>query len=298
MMKYGIATLIIMSIFGIAPLWAAPKEAVVLVDLTNPAILEEAKRAIQGAVNSAPEETCLQVIGITDRSFSSPRIILERDCIPTRLFILDPKPLEAKQRMSAQWEKRSQELSPTDQGANARQSNPRSSTPQLTRNQRVSDVFGAFAYAALILNSRNSEAEKLLVVFSPLRHNAGGISFHCVTEIEAELLKRVQERGLIPSLKGVKVTLLGVHTQGKEERYYNSLRRFYEQYFQAAGASIETFSPTSHLALGTQTASQDNHAPSLARPVQVGMVEEQCRDKYQKANEPGGKRKSPQPRKS
>src|SRR5215211_6899170 len=108
MLKHGLATLIAVLIFGIAPAWAGPKEVLFLVDLTNPAILASAKMTIQGAVNSAPEDTCLQAIGITDQSFRAPRILLERDCIPTRLFILDPKPLEWKQRIGALWEKRIQ----------------------------------------------------------------------------------------------------------------------------------------------------------------------------------------------
>lgn len=54
-------------------------------------------------------------------------------------------------------------------------------------------------------------------------------------------MKRLTEKGLIPSLTGTRVHMLGVGVRGKTSSYVSSLRDFWRTFFLASGATLETF---------------------------------------------------------
>ena len=60
--------------------------------------------------------------------------------------------------------------------------------------------------------------------------------------INPKILAEVEKDRLIPSLENVKVYVLGVHSCGRTEVYYNTLRDFWLQYFEKAGAQVVCYS--------------------------------------------------------
>ena len=59
---------------------------------------------------------------------------------------------------------------------------------------------------------------------------------------DLKILDKVEKQGLIPSLKGVKVFILAVHTADKTEQAWESLRVYWFQYFKRSGAHVASYS--------------------------------------------------------
>ena len=55
-------------------------------------------------------------------------------------------------------------------------------------------------------------------------------------------MKRLRDLALIPSLDGVRVWCLGVHTAMKDAAYWRSLRDFWAAFFEESKAKLITFS--------------------------------------------------------
>jgi hypothetical protein len=82
-----------------------------------------------------------------------------------------------------------------------------------------------------------------LIIFSDLRHYAGGIDLESPSKLDSEkILKEVEAQGLIPSLKGVEIYCLGVHGEGKSYAYWQSLSQFWEGYFAKSQGKLKIFS--------------------------------------------------------
>ena len=54
-------------------------------------------------------------------------------------------------------------------------------------------------------------------------------------------MKHLTQKGLVPSLAGTRVHMLGVGVRGKTSAYVRSLRSFWQAFFLASGARLETF---------------------------------------------------------
>jgi len=216
------------------PSWGSSTELIILFDLTGScsSIIEENKKEVEYILNALPGETCTMIIAVTEKSFSDPLKILNRDCIPASQYTFDTRPFEVKRRMVNEWKKNSQSL-----GAN------RPST----------DLLGAICLAGLYFSqSRKNGEGRILILFSDMRHNTDGIDLSGVAKIPQDVLSKVRGQGLIARLKGVKVWALGVHTNGKSQHYFEGLQGFWTQYFQESGASLETFSPDSKWSPGNK----------------------------------------------
>lgn len=200
-------------------------DLIILLDLSESfsPVFEEAKKEIDNILFALPDDTCVQIISITDSSFSSPKSILFHKCIPTREYILDSKPLEARRHIQNEWKQKSDSL---------------------RADRKYTDFFGAIAFAALLFSEDIEDSkERLLLIYSDGRHNARGIDIETVPQIPLSNLSDIQARSLQPRLVEVKVLILGAHTFGKNEIYYESLKKFLQKYFEETGASLKTFSP-------------------------------------------------------
>lgn len=159
------------------------------------------------------------VAGITDESFSNPMVILNRRLPEPGLF---GEKLEfEKKRAAKEFQTASKHLKPVS---------------------AATDIFGALALAGDLFGQ--SCQDKRLYILSDMRHAARGIDIENVSLIPLGTVSKAFQRGMVPRLDGVKVFVTGVHTIGKDERYMESLKRFWQAYFKKAGADFQTFSNT------------------------------------------------------
>ncbi|MBO3804352.1 MAG: hypothetical protein JTT11_10900, partial [Candidatus Brockarchaeota archaeon] len=219
----GLMFLFLVFFFGLV--WAAKsfaEEAVVVgVDLTKSSDEELAKnlQAVDSIILSLKSGSRFIVLPITDRSFSQPAILDARLSADPGLF--GERLRAEKQQVMRKWRERSKVLKADAKG---------------------SDLFGALAKASILFDE-SPGPKPVLILLSDMRHVGRGYNFEALTKIERALLEQVQKEGLIPSLKGVKVWVLGAHAQGVSEVYWMSLRAFWAEYLKRAGAELITFSP-------------------------------------------------------
>ena len=157
----------------------------------------------------------LKVFGITEDSFSRPYSILEYSFSKNKGALGEVTARE-KLALAKKWDQLN--LRPT---------------------AKATDLFGAIYLAALSFSSK----DRRLLIFSDMRQCAHSIDIEMPDIVDAEaVLNRVEQQGLIPQLKEVKVGCLGVHSAGKSPAYWISLKKFWEGYFQKAQANLITFS--------------------------------------------------------
>jgi hypothetical protein len=101
------------------------------------------------------------------------------------------------------------------------------------------DIFGALSLSKDLFGQ--SCQDKRLFILSDMRHVARGIDFENVSLVPQAAVANAERGGMLPRLDGVKVVVSGVHTIGKDERYIESLRRFWKEYFKRAGADLQAF---------------------------------------------------------
>jgi hypothetical protein len=76
-----------------------------------------------------------------------------------------------------------------------------------------------------------------------MRQCASGINFEKPEKIQGEIvLKKIEQLGLIPEMRGVKVACLGVHSAGKTPVYWSSMKEFWTRYFTMTKAKLLIFS--------------------------------------------------------
>jgi hypothetical protein len=201
-------------------------ELVVLLDLSRSAAptLIANKAGVRAVFASLPAPTCATVLGITNASFSRPKRLLERECIPRREYLGSAKPVEAKRRILEMWD---------------------AASPSLEAISPATDVIGALSYSALLFDQSQDE-DKVLAIWSDMRQTTVGINLSEGSQISPSVLEAVRQKGLICRLPGVRVWVYGVSTQGKNPQYFSSIRDFWTGFFRQSGGLLQAFSPTSN----------------------------------------------------
>jgi hypothetical protein len=216
--------------------WALGTEMIILFDLSQSCTegLEENKRGVEALLHTLPGETWIMILAITESSFSRPSTLLSRQYIPSPAYLLDSRPLEARKRIAAEWRKQNQSLKP---------------------DRPATDILGAISYSALFFPGDSVEKKnRVLILFSDMRQNTQGIDLNGGLENAPQTISKVRKLGLVVPLRGVKVWALGVHTRNVNHRFFSHLHKFWFQFFQEAGASLEAFSPSPRWAVDGQAA--------------------------------------------
>lgn len=201
---------------------SAQEVVVTAVDLTESSVGVEHRanvRAVPEIISALKSKSRFAVIPITERSFSEPTILDARLTSEPGLF--GERLKSGKREIIHVWDER---------------------TKALKAGAKQTDIFGALAKASIIFEeSPNLRPE--LVLLSDMRQDHGGYFFEGQPKIPPETLDRVSQDGLIPSLKGVRVWVLGAHAQGVSQIYWMSLRSFWAEYFMRAGAKLVIYTP-------------------------------------------------------
>ena len=202
--------------------WQArlPKDIKVIVDVTRstpPAQALQYYGFVRNLIDRLEDQDRVVALAITESSFARPCILLE-GTIPTDDRDLKPRVLAARDSLAKQW------------GAIA---------DSLVPRYQASDVFGAIEYASMLF--RGAASTPWLIILSDFRNSTPTLNVEIMEAIDVEhALAQLQNAGSIPNLRGVRVAVLGLHTDGKSVRYHESMESFVLEYFKAAQADLVT----------------------------------------------------------
>ena len=203
------------------------RPVVIVADLTKSSLskdkeglteFEKNVKGIESVLATIEPASRIVIIGITDKSFTSPLILLDK-VVPKEPGYFKEKIKEAREKLVAEWKEKAKTL----------------------KVESVqSDVFGALELAAHIINGATHGE---LIIFSDLRHYAGGIDLESPSKLDIEkILKEVEAQGLIPSLKGIEIFCLGIHGEGKSYAYWQSLSHFWQGFFSKSQGNLKVYS--------------------------------------------------------
>ncbi len=112
---------------------------------------------------------------------------------------------------------------------------------KLQANAKGTDIIGFLFLAQDLLAGQNAD-KKTLILFSDMRHNRW-IDLERREVIDIGLLDQVKRVYGVPNLAGAKIYVYGAHGNGKSLVYWNSLKKFWESYFQEAKGELKIYSP-------------------------------------------------------
>lgn len=165
-----------------------------------------------------PAGASVTVIGITDRSFAQPLILLQAQ-VPDDPGYFGERLQSARTQIERAWLGKAAHVEP---------------------RFAYTDVLGSLMLAGQIFNNQPA-SQKILVIFSDMRHHTRDLDLESPSTISRTLVSRSM-RELFPDLKDVRVYILGVDNPGKDPAYWQTLRRFWADYLQQAGGQIATYS--------------------------------------------------------
>ncbi len=166
------------------------------------------------------------MVGITDRSFSQPYVLLSARIDPDEGYFQE-RLASAREQLVQAWKKRSSSL--------------------VSRFNQT-DILGSLVLAAQLFEGHRNQ-RNVLIIFSDMRQETPALSLAALRTVPVTpAIKKVEEEHLIAKLGGVEVFVLGVDAAGKDVRYWNSLHDFWAEYFTRAGANLRSYTTLRELA--------------------------------------------------
>jgi len=223
---------------GVGILYLMPQRAlaadridlVVMVDLTQSVAVkgsesrtesEKNLQAVTRLLAQVPAGAHVTVLGITDNSFAQPYILLSADVGGDEGYFHE-KLNSARRHLVRIWRRRIEHL----QGAFSH-----------------TDVFGALLLADQLFQERASGWRNVLVILSDMRQDTADLSLETPSEFDVKsALVKTEMKGWIARLGSVQVYVLGVDNAGKPIAYWWQLREYWIDYFNSAGAHVESYS--------------------------------------------------------
>jgi hypothetical protein len=168
-----------------------------------------------------PVSSRVIILGITDKSFGEPYVLLSAR-VQDDPGYFGEKLQAAHRQLIALWKQRSAQLQPSF---------------------KQTDIFGALLTAEHVFSESPQASRKVLVIFSDMRHSTAELDFESGNSVPsfAELKQRPSAVP-IAILKGVEAYALGVDGAGKPIGYWQSLKAFWNEYFENAGTALRAYS--------------------------------------------------------
>jgi hypothetical protein len=197
---------------------------ILLVDLTGSSLetdylgkteFDKNAQFVEEVMKKLEPGTRLRIVGISEKSFDRPYIVYD-GLISMEKGYFSEKLAKNKLVVMNKWKEI--KLQPEAKGT---------------------DVFGALVLASILFEKECKT--KMLITLSDLR-NSKDVDMENVPVVDANIMSKVEARGLVADLKEVKVWAVGVSTTRKSYQYWNSLKDFWTQYFQKTGANLISFS--------------------------------------------------------
>jgi MFS family permease len=177
---------------------------------------------IQGVTRllaSAPANSKIAIIGITEDSFTRPYILLSAAVSDDQGYFGE-RLARARQQLIRAWQRRAAQLRP---------------------NARGSDVLGALLVASALFQEVPARQRKILVLYSDMRHVTPALNLESPAHISVALAT-VENVRLLTNLSGVEVFVLGADAAGANVSQWESLKQFWTTYFKKAGATLSGYS--------------------------------------------------------
>lgn len=173
-------------------------------------------------LGEVPVSSRVVVLGITDKSFAQPYLLLSARVADDPGYFGER--LEAAHReLVAMWKRRSASLQP---------------------EFKYTDIMGALLIAGQFFDESPKTSRKILVIFSDMRHHTTDVDLESGALVPDFESARKQSRAMpVANLRGVEVYALGVDGAGKTVQHWQSLEVFWSQYFRSGGATLRSYSP-------------------------------------------------------
>ena len=176
--------------------------------------------AVARVLATSPAGADITVLGITDRSFSQPSILLSAELSDDPGYFGE-RLQAARSRLASVFRHQASSLAPI--------------APK-------TDILGALMTASELFQA-SPGCKHVLVVFSDMRSDTPALDLeHARIVSTAFAMQKAEKERLLPDLHGVEVYALGVDGAGKGMRYWQTLRDFWTEYFKRTGAILKTYS--------------------------------------------------------
>lgn len=189
------------------------------VDVKGPDGRSEFEKNVAGVTGILAQITAgahVTVIGITDRSFTQPYILLSAT-IPDDTGYFGERLTVARQTLVRTWRQRS---------AQARPRYP------------ATDVVGTLELAGQIFDQQPIAGNRMLVLFSDMRNHTKELDLESSVGITGAIYRLVPPA----DLKRVSVYVLGVDGAGSTLSGWRKIKEFWENYLQRCGAALSEYS--------------------------------------------------------
>lgn len=229
---------------------------VVIVDLSlsAQAVLQQYQSSIHNLLSSAEMPLdfydSVVIIGITADSFGNPKQLVRHTIQPP--FPSGPELQDCSRFTGGSMQRRACEMKNTTKSNEFKEkvliNHYRDQREHVIRlwdgcepaaTAKITDILGALKYTEQLFATW--KGDKRLFIYSDMRHTARGV--HLVNRLrnESGLLAELKRRQLIPSLKGVAITVRGVHTRDMSPDDYERLEDFWKRFFDDSGAKLHEF---------------------------------------------------------
>jgi hypothetical protein len=172
--------------------------------------------AVTGILATLPGGSRVTVLGITDRSFTQPSILLS-GMVPEEPGYFHERTLSARNGLVNAWLKRIARLEP---------------------QSKETDLLGAFLVASELFAKTPGSSRKVLIVLSDMRQHTRALDLESPALIPEFARCGDARMGLIADLPGVEVHILGVDGAGKTLKYWLSLKKWWQSYFLRSKAVV------------------------------------------------------------
>ncbi|HET6844926.1 MAG TPA: hypothetical protein VFK06_25065 [Candidatus Angelobacter sp.] len=169
-----------------------------------------------------PASSHITILGITDKSFSQPYILLSAR-VPDDAGYFGERLQSARGQLVRAWKARAAKLKP---------------------EFPATDILGALLIAGQLFDQDKNAGRKILIVFSDMRQNTRDLDLESPPAVLNFALLEYTHRKTLPpaNLRGVQVYVLGADGAGKSMQYWQSLQEFWAAYFRKSSATLGTYS--------------------------------------------------------
>jgi len=233
--RNAIAKLLVLLLAGIAIPRAHAESAghldlVIAVDLTRSVAVvgpdgksqfQKNIEVVTRILGKVPAGAHVTIIGITDRSFAQPDILLSASLSEDAGYFGE-RLTGGRNQLSAKWKARSLAVAP---------------------NSPATDIFGTLLLASQIFFQGESCDHRVLILLSDMRNSTPPFDLEQPSILSAALRSRLPPTASHTDLHGVAVYACGVDNAFHTIPYWTELNRFWASYFAHTGASLRCFSP-------------------------------------------------------
>jgi hypothetical protein len=174
---------------------------------------------VSRVLSEVPAGSRITVIGTTDHSFSQPYILLSAS-ISSEPGYFGERLGGARNQLVRAWRARS---------------------ARLDSDFRHTDILGALRLAGQIFAQKSSVGVKALVIFSDMQQDTKELNLELSPTVPPHspmtILKENEDE-----LQNVSVFILGANSARRSTLYWQSLREFWENYFQSVKADLKDYS--------------------------------------------------------